>query len=238
MRRSRQGTGGCGQDGEDVPGPAREILAGIPLIPAWLSVLVIAAVLLATVMAGLITGRHPRDTVRAMLERRFAVMDTDGNGVWQREDYQLLIRRLGEIFGQAADSAAGRALATAQGALFDTMLAHMDADGDRVISRDEFVAAVGPGIGDRPRFGTAVEAAARSLIRVADADGNGVLDTAEYTRLASVYGTHADEAERAFGRLDQDRNGVLDAAELTLAISQFFASRDPDGYGAVAFGYG
>ena len=72
---------------------------------------------------------------------------------------------------------------------------------------------------------------------MADADGNGVLDPGEYTRLAAVYGARTDQAERAFGRLDQDRNGVLDATELTLAISQFFASRDPGGYGNVAFGH-
>ena len=212
---------------------------GVPLVPAWLSVLVVAAVLAATVTAGVLTGRHPAaSTEQAMLERRFAVVDTDGNGMWQPADYQLLTRRLCETFGRDPDSAAGRALATAQRALFDIMLAHMDANGDRVISRDEFVAAVGPGIGHRAGFDTAVEAAALSLIQVADTDGNGVLDPGEYTRLAAVYGAHADAAERAFGRLDQDRNGVLDAAELTLAIRQFFASRDPDAQGSAAFGYG
>jgi len=208
---------------------------GVPLVPAWLSVLVVAAVLAATVAAGMLTGRL-KTMERTMLERRFAVVDTDGNGMWQPADYQLLTRRLCETFGLAADSAAGRALATAQEALFDVMLAHMDANGDCVISRDEFVAAVGPGIGHHPGFDAAVEAAARSLIQVADTDGNGVLDAGEYTRLAAVYGAHAGAAERAFGRLDQDRNGVLDAAELRLAIRQFFASRDPDAPGNVAFG--
>ena len=53
----------------------------------------------------------------------------------------------------------------------------------------------------------------------------------------AVYGAPPDQAERAFGKLDQDRNGVLDAAELTLAIREFFASRDPGGYGNVAFGH-
>jgi Ca2+-binding EF-hand superfamily protein len=52
-----------------------------------------------------------------------------------------------------------------------------------------------------------------------------------------VYGARADEAERAFSRLDQDSNGVLDTAELTLAISQFFTSRDPGARGNVAFGH-
>jgi Ca2+-binding EF-hand superfamily protein len=148
----------------------------------------------------------------------------------------LLARRLCEMFGHAADSAACRAVAAAQRTLFDTLLPHMDADGDRAITRDEFVTAVGAQIADRPGFDAAVGAAARSLIQVADADGNGVLDAGEYARLAAVYGARADEAERAFARLDQDRNGVLDAAELTAAISQFFASRDPGARGNVAFG--
>jgi len=207
-------------------------------IPAWVSVLVVAAVLLATVGAGLIDGRRPHGRLeRTMLERRFAVVDTDGNGVWQRGDGQLLAQRLGQTFGYAADSAAWRAVAAAQGALFDTMLSHLDANDDQEISREEFVAGVGPDLADRPGFHAAVGATARSLIQVADADGNGVLDPGEYTRLAEVYGARADQAERAFGRLDQDRNGVLDATELTLAISQFFASRDPGGYGNVAFGH-
>jgi Ca2+-binding EF-hand superfamily protein len=199
---------------------------------------VVAGVLLATVGAGLIDARRPHGRLeRTMLERRFAVVDTDGNGVWQRDDCRLLIQRLCQTFGHAADSAAGRAVATALGTLFDTMLSHLDANRDGVISREEFVAGVGPDLAGRPGFDAAVGATARSLIQVADADGNGVLDPGEYTRLAAVYGARADQAERAFGRLDQDRNGVLDATELTLAISQFFASRDPGGYGNVAFGY-
>ena len=206
-------------------------------IPAWLSILVVAGVLLVTVLAGLLGGRRPLTAAeQASLERRFAVIDTDGNGVWQREDYQLLTRRLCETFGHAADSAAGHALAAAQRALFDAMLSHMDANHDQEISRDEFVSGLARAIKDRAGFEVAVGAAARTLIQVADQDGNGVLDAGEYARLAAVYGARVDEAEQAFGRLDTDHNGVLDAAELTAAIGQFFASRDPGARGSVAFG--
>ena len=210
--------------------------AGAAAIPAGLSVLVVAAVLLATVLAGMIASRRPI-WERTVLERRFAVIDTDGNGVWQRDDGVLLTRRLCETFGQAPDSAAGQAVARAQQALFDAMLAHFDANNDAQISRDEFVAGVGLDIADRAGFDAAVGSTARTLIQVADTDGNGVLDPGEYTRLAAAYGARADQAERAFSRLDQDRNGVLDAAELTAAISQFFASRDPRARGNVAFGH-
>jgi tellurite resistance protein TerC len=204
-------------------------------IPAWLSVLVVAAVLLTTVLAGTIAGRRPSGIrERATLERRFAVIDADGNGLWQWEDGRLVAGRLCEAFGHAADSAAGYAVAAALRALFDTMLSHMDANGDRAITPDEFVTAVGRTINDRAGFDAAVGAAARSLIQVADADANGALDAGEYTRLAAVYGVGADEAERTFSRLDQDRNGMLDAAELTMAICHFFAGRDPGSHGNLA----
>ena len=211
-------------------------------IPAWISVTVVAAVLLITVVAGLVArrggGHHDlrrlvhglvRGLVRGQLrrvtgERRFAIVDTDGNGVWQREDCEELTRKLCETFGYAPDSAPGRAVADGQRALFDAMLAHMDANGDQEISRDEFAAGLSRAIEDRSGFDTAVRAAAVALIQMADRDGNGVLDPAEYRQLAAVYGTSADEAERTFSRLDLDRNGFLDTAELSLGIGHFFAA--------------
>ena len=199
-------------------------------IPAWISVTVVAAVLLITAVAGLVARRagghdHARRLPRqAAGERRFAIVDTDGNGVWQREDCEELTRKLCETFGYATDSALGRAVADGQRALFDAMLAHMDANGDQEISRDEFAAGLSRAIEDRPGFDTAVRAAAVALIQVADRDGNGVLDPAEYRQLAAVYGTSTDEAERAFSRLDLDRNGFVDTAELSLGIGQFFAA--------------
>jgi Ca2+-binding EF-hand superfamily protein len=198
------------------------------VLPAWLSVLVIASVLAATVLAGLAAGQLRRsgrlrrsDRLRSMLERRFAVLDANGNGVLDAGDAQLATRRLCEAFGYAADSGPARAVAGALGALFDRMLAHMDANGDRVISRDEFLTAANRKIGDQAGFDAAAGATARSVIKVADTDGNGVLDAGEYTRLAAVYGVAADRAARIFGRLDLDGNGVLDAAELGQAISHF-----------------
>ena len=136
----------------------------------------------------------------------------------------------------ALDSLAGQAVAAAQRTLFSALLAHMDANGDRQITPDEFAAAAGRAIGDRPGFDAAVAAAAHSLVQVADRDGNGVLDAAEYARLAAAYGASTRQAAQAFAQLDLDRNGVLDTAELTQGISQFFTSPDPSAPGNLAFG--
>jgi len=232
-----------------------------PEIPAWLSVIVVAVVLLITVLAGMITSRRMTEHVtgsrapdpaaggaagyrippsaeeQAVLERRFAVLDIDGNGVWQRDDCQRLTGRLCEAFGHAAGSAAGQAVAAGQRALFDALLPHMDADGNQEITQDEFIAAVGRTVSDRAGFDAAVRTAARTLVQAADQDGNGALDPGEYARLAAVYGARAHEAAHAFGRLDRDRNGLLETAELAEAISQFFTSRDPGAHGNLAFGH-
>jgi tellurite resistance protein TerC len=218
-------------------------------IPTWLSIAVVILILTVTAIAGwagqaaerrrqrlaavmegpLSMGALPggplsRDE-RLRLERRFAVIDTDGNGAWQRADCTLLTQRLCAAFGHTADSVPGQAVATGQLGLFDVLLRHMDTDGNQEISREEFVAGLGTGITDRPAFDVAVHTAALTLVQVADRDRNGVLDSGEYADLAAVYGADADAAAAAFDRLDLDRNGVLDTAELTVAISQFFASR-------------
>ncbi|HXP57773.1 MAG TPA: hypothetical protein VN847_22600, partial [Streptosporangiaceae bacterium] len=162
---------------------------------------------------------------RDLLERRFAVIDTDGNGRWLRDDCEALAGRLCAVFGHDAGSDPARAVATGQLGLFDVLLRHMGADGYQEISREQFVTGLGQHIADRPAFDVAVHTAALTLVQVADRDHNGVLDSAEYADLAAVYGAPPEEASAAFDRLDLDHNGVLDTAELTVAISQFFASR-------------
>jgi tellurite resistance protein TerC len=207
-------------------------------IAPWLSVTIVAAVLLITTVAGAIRPGQPAlsTTDRALLDRRFAVLDTSGTGVWRRDDYERIARRLCDAFGHAADSAPAQAVTAGQRDLFDALLRHMDADGDQQITPDEFAAALGRPIQDRDGFEGAVREAAHALVRAADRDGNQVLDAAEYAELTAVYGASADEAAHAFARLDLDRNGVLDRAEFTTAIRQFFASPDAGAAGSLAFG--
>ena len=206
--------------------------AWAPDIPAWLSVAVVAAILLITTAAGLVASRR-----RSPLARRFAVLDIDRNGVWQYEDLRQLTRRLSEAFGRTADSPSVQAVAAGQHALFDALLAHMDVNGDQQITPGEFAAAVDRPVRDRAGFDAAVSAAADALIQAADRDGDGSLNLAEYAELVAVYGTSPDQAGRAFERLDLDRNGVLDSAEYALAITQFFTSPDPRVPGNLAFGH-
>ena len=221
-----------------------------PEIPAWLSLLVVVTVLLVTVVASLSGARRAArrpaaggrasssltSSQRAVLSRRFAVLDASRDGTWRLADYERHARALCDACGHILDSPPAQAVAAGQRALFSALLAHMDANGDAQISPEEFAAAVGRPVEDRPGFEAAVTAAARSLIQAADHDRTGVLDPPGYACLAAAYGASAGQAAHAFARLDLDRNGVLDATELAQAITQFFTSPDPDTPGNLAFG--
>jgi hypothetical protein len=221
-----------------------------PDIPVWLSLLVVVTVLLVTVVAGIPAARRGTgkpgaadhsavsltDGPRAVLGRRFAVLDVNRDGTWQLADYERQARALCAACGRAPDSAPGRAVTAGQRALFTVLLAHMDANGDQRITLDEFAAAVSRPVADQSRFDAAVTSAVRSLIQAADHEGKGVLDQAGYARVAAAYGASAGQAARAFARLDLDRNGVLDAAEFTRAVTQFFTSPDSGVPGNLAFG--
>ena len=234
-------------------------VAWVIQVPAWLSVTVVAAVLLITVIASTmkigrtagptaanqsvttVTGNDPvaRDGLliggeRALFEQRFAVMDINRNGVWDRGDYEQLTRQLCAAYGHATDSAAGRGVDSGHRALFDALARHMDANGDQQISPEEFAAAAGRPIKDQAAFDTAVQTTAHALIELADCDHNGQLDLSEYTQLTAVYGITARDAAQTFGQLDLDDNGFLDSADVARAIIQFFTSRKPDACGTAA----
>jgi tellurite resistance protein TerC len=216
-----------------------------PDIGAVPSVITVAAVLLATVTAGLLASRAaPSDRQdqlttdqHAQLNRRFAVLDINHNGAWQQQDYEQQARRVCHAFGHDGDSPACQNVTAAQRGLFTALLAHMDANHDQQITPNEFAASIGQDIADQPGFDAAIRTAASSLLQAADMDGNGVLDSDEYARLTAAYGASIQQASQAFRQLDRDHNGVLDVAELTQAIRQFYTSPDPDSPGRLVFGH-
>ena len=89
---------------------------------------------------GALPGGSLTSSERAMLGRRFAVIHTDGNGRWQRDDCTLLTQRLCDAFGHTVGSGPGRAVATGQLGLFEVLLRHMDTDG--VLDTGELTVAI------------------------------------------------------------------------------------------------
>ncbi|ADD42959.1 EF-hand domain-containing protein [Stackebrandtia nassauensis] len=183
-----------------------------------------------------VTSSQIPDLQRRKLERRFTLIDTNGDGAIRHDDCVRMMERLCAAFGETLESPKGGALAAAYDRMFATLIAELDNDADGAISRDEFVTGMFTVVGDPAGFDATLRGAAEAVMSLADTDGNGTLGPAEYARLVGAFGVGSDEAAEAFARLDRDGNGQLQLREIIEAEKEFFTSTDPDAPGNYFFG--
>ncbi|MCW2898903.1 MAG: calcium-binding protein [Streptosporangiaceae bacterium] len=160
---------------------------------------------------------------------RFQHWDRDANGYIDRSDLEDSARRVGEAFGQAADSPEHLALTTSCRQLWQTLAQHADVDLDGRISQDEYVSAFSSEVmAEADAFDRVYRALLQDVVNLADADGDGKLNEEEYLRLMrSWYNAEDSDAAAAFRRLDRDGDGFLSHEELIRSATDFYLSDDP-----------
>ncbi|MFE0098785.1 EF-hand domain-containing protein [Streptomyces sp. NPDC059009] len=178
------------------------------------------------------------DVLGRKLLRAFAMLDTDGDGALVEADLLTLADRLAAAFAMTGDAAKIIRLKEAFRVLWDTDLLSMDADGNGLVDRQEFLdgmrkAAANDREGHLTRLGAMVDA----WMDICDADGNGVIDRDEFlTMYTRTLGASPDALILAFKALDRDGNGTLDRDEIRLATEEYYTSNDPQAPGNWLFG--
>lgn len=170
------------------------------------------------------------------LARRFELMDADGNGYLQRDDYEALGRRLVLGFAESPDSPKGRAVIDSYVRFWDEFISQMDADGDGRVGKDEFVSWIGQQVVDGDAFDRAYRPHLTAVVELCDIDSDGVVDRAEFTRLLQLYGTSPEDASHSFDQIDKDNDGALTVDELVEAGRDFYLSADSGTAGSALFG--
>ncbi|MET9438584.1 EF-hand domain-containing protein [Streptomyces sp. NPDC006551] len=133
--------------------------------------------------------------------RIFAMLDVDGDGVISRHEYLTRPERAAAASGRGADDPL---LPLAREA-HERVYASMDANGDGAVTFEEYAAWAGA-----DSFEEVCRPALGSLFDIADTDGDGALNRAEFSRLRAALGNPADNAEAAFDALDADGDGRID----------------------------
>ncbi len=163
-------------------------------------------------------------------EALFRLFDYDGDGYWEREDFDTFVARLADARGLAPDSPEVRSLAEVYLQVWYA-LATADADGDGKVTLDEALA-----FQETNFTPEAVVGFARVTFPVLDSDGDGVIGKDEYRQYLTSSKIDPSVADETFAKLDTDGDGRLTRDEWDQLFLDFFLSDDPDAPGSWLWG--
>ena len=173
----------------------------------------------------------------------FALLDVDGNGVLEYDDFRMVVDTMAEERGLEKSSRRYMGLVAANKRLWKMFSRHLDIDSDGSISLAEWLAfhiraflSAPEEEGLLPEFSSALNATAKFFLDLLDSDGDGVVTVEDYILFCSAYNVGENEARIGFDMFDRDGNGNLSRDEVIQMVKEFYLSDDPEALGNLFFG--
>ena len=160
----------------------------------------------------------------------FHHQDMDNDGFLGKADYELFVKRVGEVQNYPPGSPQYEALYAQNMAVWEQVRQVADKDGDDRVSLEEFLQSYDVTLSEEKLFDQLVTQYGKSLLALWDRDGDGRLSGVEYVALSGCWGVGEGAAREAFRHLDRDGNGYLTIEELMQTAKEFYGD-DPDAPG-------
>lgn len=129
----------------------------------------------------------------------FALLDADGNGFLEPDDFDLMADRVIEA-APDSDQAARAAMLAAFRRYWTTLAAELDTDHDGRVSFDEYTACVlAP-----ERFDGAIGEFAEALAALGDPDGDGLIERPLFADLMDAIGFERTNVQALFDAFEPD----------------------------------
>jgi Ca2+-binding EF-hand superfamily protein len=178
------------------------------------------------------------DLQRRKADHYFHLIDEDGNGLIESDDFQRRADRLAASFGITDDAERDR-LRRRLLLWWEHLSTLADANDDGRITREEwhmywerFKIAVS--MGNNRRSLGRLERVARHTCQAIDRSGTGRITPEEFSNWLQAW--DIDRHEAVFQRLDRGDKGFLTEEDLTEATKEFYLSNDPAAPGNVLYG--
>jgi len=166
----------------------------------------------------------------------FNLIDEDGNGIIEVNDFALRAQRLAETH-RVSEEGAREALRHQVVGWWDHICMIADFDGDARVTLPEWKAywrSVHRGIDQGDDTLESLHQAARGTLQAIDQSGSGRVTEAEYAAWLAAWGV--EDGGQAFHRLDRGGKGFLTEEDVVVAVQEFYLSDDPSAPGNALYG--
>ncbi|WP_169808616.1 EF-hand domain-containing protein [Microtetraspora niveoalba] len=169
-------------------------------------------------------GSEVSEGVLERLRFRFRMLDTDGNGYLEGEDFERLAADVLEAMDEPAGSQKGRAVFAGHRRYWEGLRDALDVDGDGRISPSEYIARLGAPVEARETVADYAE----SLAALADRDGDGFIELGDFLTCMTALGFHRANCVTLFTRLDEAGDGRVPVDVWAATIVDYYTSASTD----------
>ena len=173
---------------------------------------------------------------RQKLERMFALLDLDRDGVIDETDFLRRVDAFARLRAWDRDSAIYLRNAVIATDEWENLRQGADSDDDGKVTRDEFLGYAERFLEDRDAVRAYARGDVQLLFDAMDRDVDSRLAVDEYREYLEVCRADPIGAERFFAHADLDRDGRITRAEFAHAFEEFYLSDDPSSVGNHLFG--
>lgn len=163
----------------------------------------------------------------------FNVLDHDGNGILEQEDFELVSEAICDIRGLASNSTERLNLGIKSHVIFVQVLKDLEKD-TAIIRQEEWLKFFERQILSRSE--DYIKKVVTYVFSIFDQDGDGHIDEKEYLDMFKAYGLYTAQAKKAFDLLDLNSDEKLSKEELIKAFEEFFFAKNEKAPGNWIFG--
>ena len=163
----------------------------------------------------------------------FNVLDHDGNGILEQEDFELVSDAICDIRELASNSTERLNMGIKAHGIFVQVLKDLQKD-TAIIRKEEWIKFFERQILSRSE--DYIANVSSYLFSIFDQDSDGFIDEKEYLDMFKAYGLYTAQAKKAFDLLDLNGDGKLSKQEVVKAFEEFFFAKDEKAPGNWIFG--
>ena len=163
----------------------------------------------------------------------FHVLDNNGNGMLEKDDFELVGEAMSNIIGLDENSVVRLDLKLRAHRLFVLILKDVGKE-EAVLALDEWIKFFEEVVLAKPN--DYINQSATYVFSLFDQDMDGHIDEREYLDMFKAYGLYMSVAKKAFDMLDLNGDGRISGGELVKAFEDYFLSSDDKAPGNWIFG--